>query len=137
FVAVVNQASRLQGMTKQFHTQILIDDATAAVVRERGEPNILRCRRIACVRPRGMDAVVTFSQLLWPDGTFGEFSTEQLDLHERALDLFLAGQWTEAEGIFGASLAHDQANSPIRDMISQSSGIPPIPWDGVVTIRPD
>ncbi|MDA1231981.1 MAG: adenylate/guanylate cyclase domain-containing protein, partial [Planctomycetota bacterium] len=36
FGAVVNQASRLQGMTKQFRTQILIDDKTATVIRERG-----------------------------------------------------------------------------------------------------
>ncbi len=137
FGAVVNQASRLQGMTKQFRTQILIDDATATVIRQRGEPKTLRCRRIACVRPRGMDTVVRLSQLLWPDGAAGELSNEQIELHERAMDLFHGGQWAEAESLFGTQLVQDDANSPIREMIRQSLGIPPNPWDGVVNLRPD
>lgn len=137
FGAFVNQAARLQGMTKQFSTPILMDDATASVIRERGEPNILRCRRVACVRPRGMDTVLLISQLLWPEGTVGELSTEQLNLHERAFDLFLAGRWAEADEIFGTQLAHDKANSILREMIRQSNGVAPISWDGVVTMPPD
>ncbi len=137
FGAVVNQASRLQGMTKQFRTPILIDEATATVIRERGDIHNLRCRRIASVRPRGMDTVVNISQLLWPDGTVGELSTLQLELHERAIDMFVAGRWSEAEEIFGTHLVHDQGNSILRDMISRGSQVPPNPWDGVVTLRPD
>ena len=137
FGAVVNQASRLQGMTKQFRTPILIDEATAATIREHRDQNVLRCRRLASVRPRGMDTIVPLSQLLWPDGTEGELSREQLDLHERAIDLFVAGKWAEAEEIFGSQLVHDEANSIVRDMIRQSSGVPPVHWDGVVVLRAD
>ncbi len=137
FGAVVNQASRLQGMTKMFRTPILLDDATAAVIRERGRPHNLRCRRIACVRPRGMETVVTISQLLWPEGTDGELSNLQLELHARAVDMFIEGKWGEAEEIFATHLAHDEANSILRNMISLGHKIPPDPWDGVVTLRPD
>ncbi len=137
FGAVVNQASRLQGMTKQFRTPILVDDATAAVIRDHGHLHNLRCRRIASVRPRGMDTVVSISQLLWPEGTAGELSNLQLELHERALDQFIAGQWAEADEIFGTHLVQDEANSVLREMISRCRKVPPNPWDGVVTLGPD
>ena len=137
FGAVVNQASRLQGMTKMFRTPILLDDATAAVIRERGHLNNLRCRRIARVRPRGMETAVTISQLLWPEGTDRELSNLQLELHERAVDMFISGQWAEAEEIFGTHLAQDEPNSVLRDMIALGNKVPPNPWDGVVTLRPE
>ena len=137
FGAVVNQAARLQSMTKMFRAPILLDDATAAVIRERGHLNNLRCRRIACVRPRGMETAVTISQLLWPEGTDRELSNVQLELHERAVDSFIAGQWVEAEEIFATHLVHDEANSILRDMIARSNKVPPNSWDGVVTLRPD
>ena len=137
FGAVVNQAARLQSMTKLFRTPILLDDATAAVIRERGHLNNLRCRRIACVRPRGMETTVTISQLLWPEGTDRELSNLQLELHELAVDRFIAGLWVEAEEIFRTHLVHDEANSILRDMIARGNKVPPDPWDGVVTLRPD
>lgn len=137
FGAVVNQASRLQGITKIFRTPILLDDATAAVIRERGHVHNLRCRRIACVRPRGMETAVTISQLLWPDGTVGELSNPELELHEHAVNLFMSGQWAEAEEIFGTHLAQDEASAVLRDMIAAGNKAPPNPWDGVVTLRPD
>ena len=51
FGPVVNLASRLEGMTKQLQTSILIDEATADWIREKVPRNVLRVRRVAKVRP--------------------------------------------------------------------------------------
>ena len=80
---------------------------------------------------------MTISQLLWPEGTDRELSNLQLELHERAVDMFISGQWAEAEEIFGTHLAQDEPNSVLRDMIALGNKVPPNPWDGVVTLRPE
>lgn len=135
FGAVVNQASRLQGMTKLFSTPILVDQATAEFIRERGTGNDLRCRRIANVQPRGMDAVITISQLLCPEDTRAGLSDDMLELHESAVDLFVAGRWEDAEEIFRTHLSWDQANSILRDLMNRANRLPPDSWDGTLILR--
>ena len=51
FGPVVNLASRLQDMTKLLRVPILIDEPTAAAVREHLPRDVARVRRMAKVRP--------------------------------------------------------------------------------------
>lgn len=135
FGSVVNQASRLQGMTKLFSTPVLIDEVTAEVIRERGARHGFQCRRIARVQPRGMDTVLTISQLLCPEDTNAGLTEDLLARHEQAVTLFIAGQWKEAEDIFQSYLAEDKSNALLRNLMARTSLAPPATWDGTVVLR--
>ncbi|HEV3122941.1 MAG TPA: adenylate/guanylate cyclase domain-containing protein, partial [Isosphaeraceae bacterium] len=66
FGPVVNLASRLEGMTRLLHTSILLDEATAQVARAQLTPEQARFRRIARVKPFGLESPVTITELLPP-----------------------------------------------------------------------
>ena len=133
FGAVVNQASRLQSVTKRFRTPILLDGATAEVIASHASSGEFRCRRIAQFQPRGMHTVMAISQLLLPGDTAGTPTDEQIRVHELALNMFIEGRWTEAEELFRTQLADDEANLPLRNIMSKSEWRPPQDWNGVVT----
>lgn len=135
FGPVVNLASRLEGMTKIMRAPILMDEATAQAVCEAAPPELARCRRIARVRPYGMDTTLTVSELLPPAGEYSLLQDEHLQAYERALDDFLAGRWTEAlEG-----LQDVPARDPVKDFImvyiAQRGRVPPDDWDGVIPLQ--
>ncbi len=135
FGAVVNQASRLQSVTKRFRTPILMDDATAEVIASHANSGEFRCRRIAQLQPRGMNTVMTISQLLNPHDAVRILTDEQLRVHELALNKFIEGRWTESEELFRTQLADDEANLLLRDIMSKSEWRPPHDWNGVVTFQ--
>ena len=135
FGPVVNLASRLEGMTKIMRAPILMDEATAHVICETVPPNLARCRRIAKVRPYGMDTALTVSELLPPADQYPLLQDTHLQAYERAVDDFIAGRWTEAlEG-----LQEVPARDPVKDFImvyiGQRGRIPPDGWDGVIPLQ--
>ncbi len=134
FGTVVNQAARLQSMTKQFKVPILIDDSTAEIIRASTDSQT-RCRRIARVRPRGMDTVMTISELLLPIGEPDAPSAEHVHSHEEAIDAFIEGRWNDAEQIFASVLADDTANHLHRAVIQRQNGQPPDDWAGVINFK--
>ena len=66
FGPVVNLASRLEGMTKILRAPILLDEATARIVRQQVPRDVARVRRLAIVRPYGLDTPLEVSELLPP-----------------------------------------------------------------------
>ena len=66
FGPVVNLASRLEGMTKILQAPILLDEATARIVRQQVPRDVARVRRLAIVRPYGLDTPLEVSELLPP-----------------------------------------------------------------------
>ena len=90
FGPVVNLASRLEGMTKILHAPILLDEATARIVRQQVPREVARVRRLAIVRPYGLDTPLEVSELLPPASQYPELTDEHLEYYEAALDAFLA-----------------------------------------------
>ena len=66
FGPVVNLASRLEGMTKTLRAPILLDEATARAARRQVPRDVGRVRRLAVVRPYGLDTPLEVSELLPP-----------------------------------------------------------------------
>ncbi|WP_168566704.1 adenylate/guanylate cyclase domain-containing protein [Crateriforma spongiae] len=66
FGPVVNLASRLEGMTKVFGAEVLLDQTTAEALSTAtpGSFGTFRLRRLATVRPAGMNEPLQISQLL-------------------------------------------------------------------------
>lgn len=133
FGPVVNLASRLESMTKQLRVPILVDEATAKVVREAVGPEAARVRRLAKVRPYGLETPVVVSELLPPAGADG-LTDADLANYERALDTFLAGDWDRAFEALHRVSPRDRGKDILTGYIIAHNHAPPPGWDGVIEL---
>jgi len=132
FGPVVNLASRLEGITKKLRVPLLVDEATVDKVRRGEESDSLRFRRLARLRPFGMDLPVTVSELL-PDASGEEvLSPEGVVKYERALDAFGSGNWDEAFAGLHEVPHWDTGKDFLTSFILTHQRTPPADWDGVV-----
>jgi adenylate cyclase len=134
FGPVVNLASRLEGMTKIFRAPILLDETTANVVGEKLGPDYARLRRVAKVKPYGLDTTLTVSELLPPVDILPELQDDDLTAYERALDAFLAGHWTEAFDLLHQVPPNDRVKDFLTVYIAQHNRTPPANWNGVIEL---
>ncbi|HOM19306.1 MAG TPA: adenylate/guanylate cyclase domain-containing protein, partial [Thermoguttaceae bacterium] len=114
FGPVVNLAARLESMTKIFHAPILLDSAMAEAVRRKVPPAVARVRRVAVVRPYGMDSSLEIAELLPPADQYPLLSDDQIRLYETGLDAFLAGRWQEAYQCLHQLPAEDQVAEQVH-----------------------
>lgn len=134
FGPVVNLAARLQELTKQLRAPILIDAATAEVIRRQVPRNVARVRRVAQIRPRGMDSPVQVSQLLPPAASYPLLADEHIAVYEAALDALQAGKWEDAFALLHHVPAEDRVKDFLTIFIAQHHRTPPANWDGVVDL---
>jgi adenylate cyclase len=134
FGPVVNLASRLESMTKQLHVPILLDEATAQFVREKIPPDQARIRRLAKVRPYGLETPLVVSELLPPAGENAALTDADLANYEAALDAFLAGNWDQAFGLLHKVPPADQGKDILTGHIIAHNRTPPRGWDGVIPL---
>ncbi len=134
FGPVVNLASRLESMTKQLQTSILVDEPTAAWVRANVRPDVLRIRRVAKVLPYGMHTPLIVSELLPPEGAHSILLDEHVAAYEQALEHFLEGQWNDAFRLLHQVPAEDQVKDFLTVFIAQHRRTPPPGWQGVIEL---
>jgi adenylate cyclase len=134
FGPVVNLAARLQDMTKLLRVPILIDEPTAAVVREHMPPDVARVRRLATVRPYGLDTPLTVTELIPPPGVQSVLTDEDVSSYNAALDAFLAGDWTTAYEFLHRVPPQDQGKDLLTRFILEHKRTPPPAWDGVIPL---
>lgn len=134
FGPVVNLASRLEGMTKQLQTSILIDEPTADWVRANVAPDVLRIRRVARVLPYGMQTPLTVSELLPPQGPNSILRDEHVAAYEEAVEHFLEGRWNDAFRWLHQVPAEDQVKDFLTVFIAQHRRTPPPDWQGVIEL---
>lgn len=134
FGPVVNLASRLEGMTKILHAPILLDETTAQIVKARVPTEIARVRRIAKVRPYGLDMALEVSELLPPEDQFHQLTNQHLTTCETALDAFLAGDWATAYHLLRRMPTEDRVSDFLTIYIAQHNRIPPDNWDGSIQL---
>jgi len=134
FGPVVNLASRLETMTRQLQASILIDPASAAVIRASVPPSICRVRRLARVRPVGLAAPIDVSELVPPVSEVPELTDEHLAAYESALAAFERRDWSQALKLLHAVPPHDLAKDFLTLFIAQHSRVPPPKWDGSIPL---
>jgi adenylate cyclase len=134
FGPVVNLASRLETLTKVLRAPLLIDEETARQVRARVSPEIARTRRVARVRPYGLETSVEVSELLPPADEFPQLSNDDIQSYERALDALLAGDWESSFQWLHKVPAEDRVKDFLTVFIAQHNRTPPDDWDGVISI---
>ncbi|HYW80589.1 MAG TPA: adenylate/guanylate cyclase domain-containing protein [Thermoguttaceae bacterium] len=135
FGPVVNLASRLEGMTKLLRVPILLDEPTARAIRKNVPRDVARVRRLARVKPFGLDTPLEVSELLPPESQFPLLSDEHLQFYESALDAFLAGDWSEALELLHRLPPEDMAKDFLTVHIAQHNRIAPEGFDGVIPLK--
>lgn len=131
FGPVVNQGSRLEGMTKQFGVSICIDEAAAKYVREKIPATEAMTRHLARVRPKGMATPLNVFELLPPNGQ----SPQLIAAHEMAVKGVIAGKWPEVRTYLQKFPPDDGPANFLRAFLSKSSELPPPDWDGAIQLE--
>lgn len=134
FGPVVNLASRLEGMTKLLRAPILVDEPTARFIRETTPRDVARVRRLAVVKPYGLEKSLEVSELLPPASQFPLLSDEDIANYEAALDALLARDWSLAFELLHRVPAKDRVKDFLTVFIAQHNRTPPDNWDGVIPL---
>lgn len=134
FGPVVNLASRLEGMTKQIGVPILIDEETAADVRNFMPESEGRCRHIGLFRPAGFETPFSVYELLPSEGK-STISNQNIQDFESAVDAFIDGDWDSALDLLGHLPPKDRAKDFLLLQIASKNYKAPENWDGVVTLN--
>jgi adenylate cyclase len=133
FGPVVNLAARMEGMTKSLQSPILIDEKTAAAVRQL-KPNGVRLRRVAHVKPYGLDKPLQVTELLPDAKTYPELTDQNIADYEQALDEVIAGRWWQAFDRLHRVPAEDRVKDFLTVFIAQHNRTPPDDWQGVIPL---
>jgi len=130
FGPVVNQGSRLEGLTRQFGVSICIDEATAMFAQKYIPQSEAITRRLARICPAGMDTAMNVWELL-PAGSWdGGVSPQFLFDYDKALNAVIDGNWTEALRFLSE---YKDTDGPVQFLLKQMerhNNQPPENWDG-------
>jgi adenylate cyclase len=134
FGPIVNLGSRLEGMTKFLHAAVLMDEATARLARQLLPPGVARLRRVARVKPYGLDRALTVTELLPPAADCPELRDEHIAAYEEALGEFQAGRWSRANELLDRVPPEDRVKDFLTTYIAQRNRVTPPDWDGVIVL---
>ncbi|MBB6479732.1 adenylate/guanylate cyclase domain-containing protein [Spirochaeta isovalerica] len=129
----VNLASRLEGVNKQYGTQILISGATKKQI---GDAFVTR--ELDKVRVVGIQRPVTIYELCGFRKQLSEDQLRAYEIYHQALEFFRAKKWAQAEEFFHmvTELIHNDGPSDvfIKRCKQYSHKAPPADWDGVYNL---
>lgn len=136
--ACVNLASRIEGLNKQYGTNILVSDA----VRRKASRDFL-FRRVDIVEAKGTSLPVTLYELMGERGEDAAFfiGTEQLkraSKYEEAFDFYLHREFSHASEILDALSKEAPEDGVVQSLKTRCEHYlktpPPASWNGVTTI---
>ncbi len=125
FGPTVNRASRIEGMTKRFGVEIIVDESVAAVLTD---PRVVdgRLRRVARVSPAGMDEAFGIYQLMPADlqDAFGMKEAIYAS-YDEALNEFEDGlDWDRAKLLLDRYRDRDGPSQFLHSVIGNRSAAP-------------
>ena len=124
----VNLASRLEGLTKTYGTQILVSETVKA---DAGE-NSFCFRHLDDVRVKGKKNAVPIYAV---DRSENEFSAEYKDSYIKGMELYKQGIWNLAKDYFLKALDAAQGDKAAKLMLERCEEFiknPPENWDGAI-----
>jgi len=129
----VNLASRLEGITKEYHVQCVVSESTYRAAKEH-----YVFREIDKIKVKGKTLPVTIFELLdW--GRNESLYTERIVRFSEAITAYRRQQWDEAIDLFQKIKAKFPEDGPSETFIARSQELmeaPPEPdWDGVYTMK--
>jgi adenylate cyclase len=130
----VNLASRLEGINKQYGTNIVISQYTRGLI---GDQDFF-VRELDSVRVKGKKEPVTIYELV-DDHTPEPARVEMLESLAEGLHAYKARRWREAAVSFTQALRIDPADFPSKLYVSRCEEYvrqpPPEDWDGVFVME--
>lgn len=132
FGPIVNLGARLEGMTKHLRAPILVDEPTAAFVRDHLSRKEARVRRLARIQPAGLDEALWVSELLPPLSVDDSVSDDAIAQFEAAADAFVSGEWPRALELLYKLPANDRVKEFLILHILQHQSQPPVGWKGIL-----
>ncbi len=129
FGPVVNLASRLEGLTKIFGVEILVDQVTAKHLQA---SDGFRLRTLGRVRAAGTKTPIEIFQLLVPVENGPQLSESQLQLSQAAFTAFGEGRWDDAYQQLHDLPAWDRPKDVLLQRILLHHRTAPADWDGVL-----
>lgn len=131
---VVNLGSRLEGLTKHFGVPICIDETSAKTLKSQSRSRELLIRRLAMVRPKGMDSPITIYGL-WPHECLAPgLSAEILAEADAAIDSIIQGDWARARKILECFPVTDGPSQQLLKLMAGTHYQPPADWDGAFSL---
>ncbi|HIH11605.1 TPA: adenylate/guanylate cyclase domain-containing protein [Candidatus Woesearchaeota archaeon] len=123
---VVNLASRLEGLTKQYGVKVLLSESTHKQVNSE-----FLCRELDYVQVKGKKQAVRIYELIGKKGIANEF----VELFEQGLQLYYKQQWDDAIKIFKKCLLlkkEDKATGMyIERSVEFKKNSPGKNWEGI------
>ena len=129
---MVNLGSRLEGINKEYGTNIVISEYTYAAIKD-----ALFCRELDSVRVKGKKLPVKIYELLGERKDVENWG-KAVSLFKEGLSKYKQGFWDEAIAAFGKVLEVRPGDAPAKLYMSRCEELkknpPEGPWDGVFTM---
>ncbi len=129
---MVNLGSRLEGINKEYGSNIIFSEFTYNAVKD-----FMCCRELDWVRVKGKKLPVKIYELLAEKKDESKFK-ELITAFEEGLALYRASRWDEAIAAFQKTLGIRPEDEAARLYIERCNNLkenpPPAPWDGVFTM---
>jgi adenylate cyclase len=129
----VNLASRLEGMTKQYRSRIIISESTYDQVADQ-----FVAREVDRIRVKGKKLPVVIYELLAKISEADAYAP-LLTKYNAALDVYRSQNWPEATGMFGELLAAYPDDGPTQVLLQRCveflEEAPEPDWDGVYVMK--
>jgi adenylate cyclase len=129
----VNLASRLEGITKQYHVQIVISEATYRQVSSQ-----FVCRELDKIRVKGKNLPVNIYELMDVAAEKSRYE-KLLEQFDRAMAEYRSQNWREAAALFTDVLLKFPDDGPsqvfLERAIEFSQSAPDGEWDGVYVMK--
>src|SRR5580692_566188 len=129
----VNLASRLEGITKQYHVQIVISEATYRQVSSQ-----FVCRELDKIRVKGKNLPVNIYELIDVAAEKSKYE-KLLEQFDRAMAAYRSQNWREAAALFTDVLLKYPDDGPSQVFLERamefSESAPEGEWDGVYVMK--
>ena len=129
----VNLASRLEGMTKQYHVGVLVNETTHAATNGQ-----FVAREVDKIRVKGKKHPVTIYELLAPGAELKEYESLLAD-YNAALESYRAQDWIDAAGKLGNIMMTRPYDGPTQVLLQRCIEFmddpPAADWDGVYVAK--
>jgi adenylate cyclase len=129
----VNLASRLEGITKQYHVQIVISEATYRQVSSQ-----FVCRELDKIRVKGKNLPVNIYELMDVAAEKSKYE-KLLEQFDRAMAAYRSQNWREAAALFTDVLLKFPDDGPSQVFLERamefSESAPEGEWDGVYVMK--
>ena len=134
FGPVVNQGARLETMTKQFDLPIFMDERSAEYAKSYLPPSEGRLRRLARVRPKGMDTPMNVYGFVPLTDQFAWVTDDVVTEYEESLDAVTEGNWSSAVEILTRVPDEDGPKQFLLRNMDALGNEPPASWDGAFSL---